>query len=245
MNGQIGKVRSAMWGYPLELWESVFFWATGIAAVAGAIAVASVFVAGIIGYKITDVVTHESEIRIGEAEARISEATARAEEAKAGAAAATENAANANERAASLERDATRARLETERLKAQLAWRVLPQNIANAIGNNLSASVGKINIQYAANDTEALYFAIQLANIFGKAGWQVGMLSVTLSGTVVFGLWVPDTQSPFTQTIRTALEGAGIGFSRQALPTSNTVMSSGNQIPGAPILFVGSKPMPQ
>lgn len=194
----------------------------------------------------------QSLLAAKQAEANLAGANSRAEEAKAISleasakiAEAHREAANANERAASLERDATQARLETERLKSQLAWRILPQNVANELGKILSVHVGQVNIKYVANDTEAQYFAIQLANIFGKSGWQVGMMSEALAGTVIFGLWVPDTQSPSTQTIRTAFVGAKIGFSTQSLPVINTSISSGSFISGAPILFVGSKPIPQ
>ena len=40
---------------------------------------------------------------------------------------------------------------------------MLPQNLENSLKNTLSKHVGKINIQHVANDTEAQYFAIQLA----------------------------------------------------------------------------------
>ena len=175
----------------------------------------------------------------------LSETNARAEEAKAGVAIATENAAKANERAASLERDAAHAKLETERLKAQLAWRMLPQNLENSLKNTLSKHVGKINIQHVANDTEAQYFAIQLANIFGSAGWEVGLSSVSMSGVAIFGIWVPDTNSPSTQTVRNALIAIGIGFSTQALPVGGAGFSSGSTLTDAPILFIGSKPIKQ
>jgi hypothetical protein len=247
MNGQIGKEGNEMemWGYSLPFWESVFRWSATIAFVFGGIGVTAAFVSAIVGYQVTDRVVKESDKKIAEANARSEEAKAISVEASAKIAEAHTQAAKANERSASLEHDAAQARLETERLKAQLAWRILPQNLANALGTFLSTNTGQINIQYVANDTEAQYFAIQLINIFRKAGWQVAMMSVTKPGTVIFGIFVPDAQSPSTQIIRNALGSVGIRFSTQALPTSDTIMSSGGNISGAPILFIGSKPISQ
>lgn len=63
-----------MWGFSLEFWESVFLWATGIAAVAGGVSVLSAFVAGIIGYRTSDVVQKDMAVKLAEANARAAEA---------------------------------------------------------------------------------------------------------------------------------------------------------------------------
>ncbi len=102
-----------------------------------------------------------------------------------------------------------------------------------------------MNIQYVANDPEAMYLAIQLSNIFGKAGWQVGLSSITLNGILIFGLWVPDNNSSFVPIIRSALQKVNIRFSSGQEPMRAVMMSSGNSIKDAPILFIGSKPIPQ
>jgi hypothetical protein len=114
-----------LWGYPIELWESVFFWATGLAAFAGAIAFASAFVAGIVGYQVSDSVQREAEKKIADANARGEEAkldSAKALEsankAAENLAGANERAAQANERAANAEKRAAEANLALERFKA-------------------------------------------------------------------------------------------------------------------------------
>ena len=107
----------------------------------------------------------------------------------------------------------------------------------------LALKPAQVNIQYPAGDTEAQYFAIQFGNIFDKAKWQVAMFSATLHGTVAWGLFIPDPVFDATPTIREAFTAVGIGFSTDALPPAG--MGFGSSIPNAPILFVGSKPIPQ
>ena len=65
-----------MLGFSLEFWESVFFWSTGIAAGAGAVGVAAAFIAGMVGYQVTDRLVKESNVKISEANARAEEAKA-------------------------------------------------------------------------------------------------------------------------------------------------------------------------
>jgi hypothetical protein len=173
----------------------------------------------------------------------IKERALRRELASAGAAAETAraNAAAATERAKALEKEAEQARLEQEKLKAQLAWRVLPKKVTKTLENLLARTPSKINIQHVANDPEALYLAIQFSNIFGAAGWQVQMLSVTMAGTVVFGIFIPDNPSEITATVRNAFNQANIGYSADKLPPPG--FSFGGTIENAPILFIGSKPI--
>jgi hypothetical protein len=60
--------RVVMWfGWSLSVWEGVFFWVTASAAVLGGLGLAAAFSSAIIGYKISDVVTRESNERIAEA----------------------------------------------------------------------------------------------------------------------------------------------------------------------------------
>jgi hypothetical protein len=152
------------------------------------------------------------------------------------------DAANANERAASLANEASQARLEQEKLKAQLAWRVLSPQSTATIEQRLSQQPASINIEHVANDPEALYLAIQVANIFGKANWQVAMNAVTMSGTAVFGIWIPHFDSPAALVVREAFTAAGIGFSTDVPPPAG--MGFGGSIQGAPRLLIGSKRPP-
>lgn len=209
-SGQIGNEGNTMWGYPLGLWESVFFWSTGIAAIAGAIAVVAAFMSGIIGYQISDHVQRE-------ANKKISEANARAEEAK----------------------------LEQERLKAQLAWRIISPDAAAKLEQLLAVKSGSVTIQYATGDPEAHALAIQLVNIFGKAKWKVAINGLTYSGTVLFGIWIPDPPTAEKILVRDAFTEIGVIFNTAVFPRVGTTIAVGGEIPNAPIVFVGTKPPPQ
>jgi hypothetical protein len=164
------------------------------------------------------------------------------EDARAELGKANADIARANARAAALENDAAQARLEQERLKAQLAWRTLSPEQTVSLQARLAQKPNQVNIQYPAGDTEAEYLAIQFANLFGKAGWQVAMLSATIHGSVVWGIFIPDPAYDATPTIREAFTAAGISFSTGALPPAG--MGFGNSLPNAPTLFIGSKPIP-
>jgi hypothetical protein len=157
---------------------------------------------------------------------------------------AIERAAKLEKETAQAQKETAQARLEQERLKAQLAWRALTPEISAQLGTFLSQHPpGKINVQHVANDPEALYLAIQFANAFAAAKWEIQMLAVTMAGAVVFGVWVPDSPSADTATVRAALETIHVGFSTNVLPPGG--MAFGGTIADAPILFIGSKPLPQ
>jgi hypothetical protein len=145
---------------------------------------------------------------------------------------------------ATLEKETADAKLEQEKLKSRLAWRILPPEIEGQLHAALAANIGRVNIEYVANDTETLYFAIQLANIFGRANWQVGFLAATLQGVMLFGIFVPDSESTSTALVRVALTSAHVGFSPDALPNVGAT-GSGSSIPNAAVLFIGSKSPPK
>lgn len=146
-------------------------------------------------------------------------------------------------RAAELEKEAANARLETERLKAQLAWRSLPPDMAKTLSERLSEHPGKVTVQYGSNDPESQYFAIYLANIFQAANWQVAMLSVTFANVLATGLIIPNGASTDIDAMRIAFRVAGIPFS--SVPVPSSAIATGNMIQGSAILFVGSKPLPK
>jgi hypothetical protein len=64
-----------MWfGWPLPVWESIFFWTTAAAALFGGLSITAAFFSAIIGYEISDVVTREADTKIAESNARQKEA---------------------------------------------------------------------------------------------------------------------------------------------------------------------------
>jgi hypothetical protein len=202
--------------------------------------------------------TNEANIAIAAARTETEEAVAEAAKARADAGNAVAEAAKvraeekkavaeavrANERAAELEREAAQARTEKEELKATLGWRALPPAVVAQLTEALAAKPSKVTIQYTNGDTEALYFALQMSNIFATANWQATMLGVTVQGTIIFGIFVPDSPSPSTTVIRDALSSANVVFVTIELPP-RAIESHGDTIDNAALLFVGSKPLPR
>jgi hypothetical protein len=70
-----------MWfGWPTQIWESIFLWVTIAAAVLSGLGVGAAFFSAIIGYRITDETTRESRIEIAAANARTAEAELKLEQ---------------------------------------------------------------------------------------------------------------------------------------------------------------------
>jgi hypothetical protein len=153
---------------------------------------------------------------------------------------ANERAANLEVKAAGLEKEAADAKLEQEKLKAQLAWRLIPPAIASALERVLSANPGSVNIRYTDGDPEALYLAIQFSQIFAKAHWKVAAGAVKLSNAIVFGINLPDANGVDARTLRKSFSTANVSFSPNALPQSGVSFNI-STIPEAPVLMVGSK----
>jgi hypothetical protein len=151
--------------------------------------------------------------------------------------------AESQERTAQLENETAQAKLEQERLKAQLAWRTLSPEVRDLLTKALSAHPSRMNIEYVANDTEVQYLAIQIANAFTDAKWQIAMKQVTHAGTVVFGLWIPESPYEGTAEARAAFRAAGIPFSTDTPPPAG--MGFGGVVENAGSILVGSKPLPQ
>jgi hypothetical protein len=188
--------------------------------------------------------TNEANIAIAAARTETEKAIAEAAKARAEEKKAVAEAVRANDRAAELEREAAKASNEKEKLKANLGWRALPPAVVAQLTDALAAKPSQVTIQYTNGDTEALYFALQMSNILAKANWQVTMLGVTVQGTIIYGVSVPDSQSPSTTVIRDALSSANVEFVTTDLPP-RAMESHGDTIDNAAVLFVGSKPLPR
>jgi hypothetical protein len=144
-----------------------------------------------------------------------------------------------------LEKEAANAKLETERLKATVAWRSISPEIAASLEKILSATPGSVNLRYTDGDPEALFLAIQISNVLAKSKWQVAPGALKIGNSLTFGFVLPDDGgSADGKTLREAFAAAKIPFSVQ-LPQANTMEFNMSMIPGAPILMVGSRTPPQ
>ena len=100
---------------------------------------------------------------------------ARAEFGKANAEIAKANAtiAKAEERAAELGKEASLARLEQEKLKAQLAWRRLEALETRAFVQNIAGKIEKIILFNLSPDPETVSYMVDLNSAFTRAGVKV------------------------------------------------------------------------
>lgn len=149
-------------------------------------------------------------------------------------------------RIATLNQDAAVARLETEKLKAGVAWRTISADKALALERALAAKPGSVNLRYTDGDPEALFLAIQLSQIFRKANWQIAPGSLKQGNAIIFGLVLPDAAGADAISLREAFTVAQITFSPGPMPNTGTSTSFNvTTIPNAPMLMVGSRPPPQ
>ncbi len=148
--------------------------------------------------------------------------------------------AKANERAANLESETAAAKLETEKLKQVLAWRIIPASGGADLEKVLSGKPGKVNLRYTDGDPEALFLAIQISQILGRAKWQVAPGSEKFANAIQFGISLPDSAGEDAQTLRSAFVAAKISFSTGPLPPLGASFSV-STIAGAPTLMIGSR----
>ncbi|MFC5498120.1 hypothetical protein ACFPOE_11290 [Caenimonas terrae] len=145
-----------MWGFSIAALEAIFVWATATAAIAGALAVGAAFVAGMVGYQVSDLVSKE-------ADRKIAEANARAEEAKEGAAKANAEAAKANERIAEMNRMRRVDKKQAETLKPLLQSAPFQQDATPPLTLRVSC----------VSDVEAQIYALELQNLFQSCGVDI------------------------------------------------------------------------
>ena len=163
----------------------------------------------------------------------LADTNARAEEARAAS-------SEANARAAELEKEAADARLETERIKEAVSWRVISLEVASELEKILSVKPGSVNLRYMDGDPEALFLASQYSKILSKANWRIAPGAVKPSNAIVFGVTLPDSSGADAKTLRDAFSAAKISFSTDSLPPVGVSFSI-STIQGAPTLMIGSK----
>jgi hypothetical protein len=228
------KVRR-MFGIGLDDWNSILVLSLGIGALMAAVAVVSTF--AVIQLQKAEAKDTAAKFELYKLGVEAQVADAKKEGIEAG-----KTAGNAIVRAAELEKEAANARLETEKLKKVVAWRVIPPEDVSILEKDLVAKPGSVNLRYTDGDPEALFLAIQISQILNKAGWHVAPGAVKFGNAIVFGIDLPDASSADAQTLRTAFSTAKMPFSTNALPTGGGQMGfSISTIAGAPILMIGSK----
>jgi len=235
-NTAFSKKVSRMFGLSLATWNNIMLVFLGIGALAAVIVVVSTFVV----IKLQRLEAENAGLAFEQYKLGVAGQVA---DAKREGIEAGKTAGNAILRAAELEKEAAAARLETEKLKEVVAWRVLPTESAAELEKVLAAKPGSVNLRYADGDPEALYFAIQISQVLSQAHWKVAPGALKLNG-IVFGLAIPDANGVDAETLRRAFSAAKVAYSTNPLPGGGIAFSV-STISGAPTLMVGSRTPPK
>jgi hypothetical protein len=139
--------------------------------------------------------------------------------------------------------DAAEARLQQERIKAQLSWRVLTPDIVARMLPSLSGNPGLVLLAYTNNDPEALGLAIQFSRLFAQAGWAVRAEGRTYADRLIFGIVIPDATAD-TDRLRAACTAGGITFTTDPVPVPLVTYNATVGGPSPALLMIGSKPPP-
>jgi hypothetical protein len=138
-----------------------------------------------------------------------------------------------------LRRDLAATNERTEKLKAVVAWRTIPPDVATTLENALAAHPGSVNLRYMDGDPEALFLAIQISQILAKAHWQVAPGAAKPANSIIFGLGLPDAVGADAINLRAAFTASNVDFSSS--PISPMGGFNITTIAGAPTLMVGSR----
>jgi hypothetical protein len=228
----LSKRVKMIWGLSLHGWEDLMRGSLLVVGVSGLIAGLSTWFV----VKLQRAEIAQSAIELTQYK---SDAAVKVEEAKKEGVQAGKAAGNALVRAAELEKEAANARLETEKLKGAIAWRIIPPEELAKLQLFVAANPGSVNIQYTEGDPEALYLAMQFFKVFNEAHWNVGFGSLGLVDGIVFGIAIPDNAQSDVKSVRAALSSANIPFGT-VIPPSAAARSSGTKVNG-PLLMIGSK----
>jgi hypothetical protein len=232
-NANFSKKVRRMLGFDLDSWNNILLLFLSITAVAAA------FV-GLATYATIQLAKQEAADSKRDFEAYKLTVEGQVADAKKEGIRAGETAGNALVRAAQLEREAANARLETEKLKAVVAWRTISASENAAIERILSAKPGSVNLRWTDGDPEALFFAIQISQVLQRAHWSVASGSFKPANGILFGFILPPALGNDVQTLRDAFTAARLPFSAVPLPQQGMSLMV-STIPDAPFLMVGSR----
>jgi hypothetical protein len=236
---------STLFGHDSDWWSGAMLLSLLLAfVVAGLVAAAT---AGVIVVQKREAIAAKAELERYKSAADGKIADARREGIDAGKKAtdAELKAAQANERAAGLEKEAALAQLETEKIKAVVAWRTLEPKAAASLESALAAHPGSVNLRWTDGDPEAMFLAIQFDQLLNKAHWKVAAGASKLGGMLPFGIHVPQESSTDGKVLRAALSAAQIPFTAVPWPPSTGGLEfNTSRIDGAPELYIGSRHPP-
>lgn len=140
--------------------------------------------------------------------------------------------AQANERVELARRDAALARLETEKLKSTLQWRILDTETKARLRTALQASSNKhIHIALVFGDPESIWLGQQFAAEFASAGWSLTAQAVPLTDTIATGISIPREPHEYNDELRGIFSSVGIPVGDYNTPVPGISMGAGVRWP--------------
>jgi len=194
-----------MLGLNLHAWEMLLVFSLVV------VALATVFVVALTRKEASEIKREYGTYKLT-VDAKVAEA--KAEGIKTGEAAgdALARAAALEKEAARLTKEAEEAKLETERLKAQVAWRHLSPDQGKTIIDDLSGKTFAIHFDYSQNDPEAMQFSEDFLKTIREAGIVTYTHPLVAPpappGVIIFGT----ENDPAYQALKSALERANVQF---------------------------------
>jgi hypothetical protein len=157
-------------------------------------------------------------------------------------------------RARELENETANARLETEKIKAAVAWRSIDiGRLALAAATPPGASV---TIAYIQTDPESLSLAIEIEQaliradqLAGNPIWKLKIEPKIFASMLVWGIHITGSAADKVASIRRAFDAASIPYSADEVPNPGLVLGNGIRISPSPLetdvlILVGSKRPP-
>lgn len=243
-----------MFGLSLPFLQSIFFWATITAAIAGGISITAAFISAMVGYQVSDLVQADANRRIVDAATAGETAKADAEKARAEIAEAAKQTELAKAGAAEANQKAEAERLERLKLEAIVAPRSLSLQQQQALAASWRAFAGKqVAVTSYSLDGEGAGLATQIMAALQAAGIGVDnrLASIMPLGGFSLGVHVTGADASVAESLRRAL--ATIGNLAVAAPGSpqggGAAMGLGSspgaapQQPVAAQILVGVKPV--
>jgi len=113
---------------------------------------------------------------------------------------------------ASLNNEAAQARLETERIKKQVAWREVSPDQLSIIRDKLHNTLIEVTISWPSGDSEASAFARSLGQALLDSGAKVSAFSpMGFLGQEPHGLSISGSEESELKSLTSALTAAGFG----------------------------------
>ena len=159
--------------------------------------------------------------------------------------------AEANERAVHLEKEAAEARLETERLKKEVAWRDLNPITRGKLIAELSDKPARITLVFVSGDPEATRYCAQFVDVFRQAKWKVEVIGRTFLGPPI-GIFVTQNDK-WNSNIQSEIESVRKAFLDAGIPVGKGGGAVEARVPGLSLgttdanvrIVVGHRPQPE